>query len=73
MFPDLFLDDLGKRAAELLPESVEISFLAARILRELSERGKLCSGQAPDMSRTLFGAGPLVKRELLAALRACSV
>ena len=73
MFPDLFLDDLGKRAAELLPESVEISFLAARILRELSERGQLCSGLAPDMSRALFGAGPLVKRELLAALRACSV
>ena len=55
----------------LLPEQMEISFLAARILRELCERGKLCSGLASDMSRALFGAGPLVKRELLAALRAC--
>ena len=57
----------------VLPEKVEISFLAARVLRELSERGKLRSGLASDTSRALFGTGPLVKRSLLAAARACSV
>ena len=51
----------------LLPEQMEISFLAARVLRELRERGELCSGLASDMSRALFGTGPLVKRSLLAA------
>ena len=56
----------------LLQEQMEISFLA-RVLRELCERGELCSGLASDMSRALFGTGPLVKRSLLAAARACSV
>ena len=68
MFPDAFVDDLRKRALGLLQGKVDVSFLAARMLRELAERGKLCG--SGDMSRALLGAGPLVARELVAAIRA---
>ena len=71
MFPeDSF--PLAKYATKLLQEKITISFLAARVLRLLAERGKLFAGLGPDISRALIGAGPLVSRELVASLRAIS-
>ena len=70
MFPDALVDDLRKHALLLLQDKVDVSFLAARVLRELAERGKLRG--SGDMSRALLGAGPLVARELVAAIRATS-
>ena len=63
---------LAKYAARLLQEKIGVSFLAARVLRELAQRGKLFAGLGPEMSRALIGAGPLVGREIIAALRAIS-
>ena len=63
---------LAKYAAQFLQKKIEVSFLAARVLRELAQRGKLFAGLGPDMSRALICAGPLVRRELVVSLRTIS-
>ena len=69
MFPeDSF--PLAKYATKFLQEKITVSFLAAKVLRMLAQRGKLFAGLGPDISRALIGAGPLVNRELVASLRA---
>ena len=70
MFPDLVLQDLQDFALERLSEHVEVSFLAARVLSELGQRGKLSARIVPQLSHALLGARPLVARELLVALGA---
>ena len=71
MFPEGSFP-LAKYATKLLQEKIDVSLLAARVLRELAQRGKLFAGLGPDISRALIGAGPLVSRELVASLRAIS-
>ena len=63
---------MDKRVAQsvlgLLEEPLEVSFLAARLLREMAAHGLVCSSATPIIHGALIGAGQLVSRELLGAL-----
>ena len=64
---------IDKRFVQLLlgflEEPIEVSFLAAKLLRDMVAQGLVCSIAAPIISRALIGAGPLVTRELVGVLR----
>ena len=54
----------------LLEEPIEVAFLAARLVREMAVRGLVRLSEWPSISRALLVAGPLVTRELVAAMTA---
>ena len=63
----IFPAELAQRALVLLADEIEVSFLAARLLREMAARGLFRSG-ASMIRRALPEAKPLAARELVAAL-----
>ena len=54
----------------LLDEPIEVAFLAAKLVREMALRGLVRLSAWPSISRALLVAGPLVTRELVAAMTA---